>query len=290
MKIEINNLVKSYGRVKALKGINLKIEQGMFGLLGANGAGKTTLMRILTTIIPSSSGEIYIDGKKLNELKEIKNKIGYLPQEFSFYPQLTVRETLDYLAMLEGIKSSDQRDKICIDLLEQVNLTCHKNVKTKALSGGMKRRLGIAQALLNNPALLIVDEPTVGLDPEERVRFRNMLSDLAEDRTVILSTHIVEDIKFTCSRLAVLKEGKLLYSGKVKDMVKKSQGMVWQAEVEAHRLAEIRNKYRVISYLSEGGKTMVRILSPEKPPLQEIERVTPNIEDAYMALMEGEIK
>ena len=290
MKIEINNLKKSYGGVEALEGINLRIEQGMFGLLGANGAGKTTLMRILTTILPASSGEIYIDGKNINELSNIKNKIGYLPQEFSFYPQLTVRETLDYLAILEGIKSFDDRDKLCTNLLKQVNLLCHENVKTKALSGGMKRRLGIAQALLNDPALLIVDEPTAGLDPEERVRFRNMLSDLAEERTVILSTHIVEDIKFTCNKLAVLKKGKLLYSGTVKEMVEKARGMVWQAEVKDQRLAEIRNKYRLISYLSEGSKTMVRILSSHKPSLQKIKGVTPNIEDSYMALMEGEIR
>ena len=290
MKIEVKDLQKSYANIDALKGINLSIDKGMFGLLGANGAGKTTFMRILTSILPPSSGDIYIDGKKLEKRDKIKNKIGYLPQEFSFYPQLTVYEALDYLAIIGGINDTNYRKKLNNELLKKVNLLKHKDIKTKALSGGMKRRLGIAQALLNDPELLIVDEPTAGLDPEERVRFRNMLSDLASDRTVILSTHIVEDIKFTCSKLAVLKEGKLLYSGSVQKMVEGAESMVWEANVADSRLAELRNKYKVISHLPQGNATKVRLLSPKKPSLQNIEKVEPNIEDAYMALMEGEIR
>ena len=290
MEIKVNNIKKSYGEIDALKGIELTIKKGMFGLLGANGAGKTTFMRILTTILPPSSGKIYVNGKDIEEMPEIKNKIGYLPQDFSFYPQLTVYEVMDYLAIIAGINDSKERKRLNNDLLEKVNLLNRKDIKTKALSGGMKRRLGIAQALINDPEFLIVDEPTAGLDPEERVRFRNMLSDLAADRTVLLSTHIVEDIKFTCNELAVLKEGNLFYQGKVAEMVKKAEGMVWEAVIANQRLAEMRSKYKVISYLSEGNKTKVRILSPDKPLLDNINKATPNIEDAYMALMEGEIR
>ncbi|MGM0421424.1 MAG: ABC transporter ATP-binding protein [Bacillota bacterium] len=290
MQIEVNNIKKTYGKTEALKGINLTIDKGMFGLLGANGAGKTTFMRILTTILQPSSGSIYADGRDIKEIRDFKNKVGYLPQEFSFYPQLTVYEVMDYLALLGGSKDSSYRRKLNSELLEKVNLLQHKKVKTRALSGGMKRRLGIAQALINDPELLIVDEPTAGLDPEERVRFRNMLSDLAADRTVILSTHIVEDIKFTCNKMAVLKEGNVIYQGKINEIVDKASGMVWEAEITPAELGEVRNKYNVISYRAEGDAFIPRILSSSKPTLQNIKEAKPTIEDSYMALMEGEIE
>jgi ABC-2 type transport system ATP-binding protein len=289
MEIEVRNLKKSFGNIDALKEINLSIGKGMFGLLGANGAGKTTFMRILTTILPPTSGNIYVDGEDIENIKGLKDNIGYLPQDFSFYPQLTVYEAIDYLAIIGGINDPVYRKKRCNYLLKKVNMLNHKGVKTKALSGGMKRRLGIAQALLNDPKLLIVDEPTAGLDPEERVRFRNMLSDLAADKTVILSTHIVEDIKFTCSKLAVLKEGNLLYSGGVSKMVEGAKDMVWKAKISNSQLAEIRNKYKTISHRSKGSKIIIRILSSKKPHLDNVEKVRPNIEEGYMAMMEGEL-
>lgn len=289
MQIKVNNIKKTYGITEALKGINLSIDKGMFGLLGANGAGKTTFMRILATILQPSSGVIYADGKDIKEIIEFKNKVGYLPQEFSFYPQLTVFEAMDYLALLGGNKDRVYRKKLINQLLEKVNLLQHKKVKTRALSGGMKRRLGIAQALINDPELLIVDEPTAGLDPEERIRFRNMLADFAADRTVILSTHIVEDIKFTCNKMAVLKEGNVIFKGRIDEIVDKTNGIVWEAEISPEEFSKVRNKYNVISYRSENNAIFPRILSSRKPTLNNIKTAKPTIEDSYMALMEGEI-
>ena len=195
--IEIKELNKFYGKKKrALSDINLTIEQGMFGLLGRNGAGKTTLMKTLATLLQKQSGRISVCGIPIENAKEIRKIVGYLPQEFSMYPTMSVIEAMDYLGVLSGIGTKERRERIEL-LLKKVNLTEHKNKKVKALSGGMKRRLGIAQALLNDPKVLIVDEPTAGLDPEERIRFRNLLCDVAEERIVILSTHIVGDIEAT---------------------------------------------------------------------------------------------
>lgn len=287
MEIKVIDLKKSYGSKQALKGINLEIKPGMFGLLGANGAGKTTFMRILATLMPASSGKILIDGKEHKSIKNIKNRIGYIPQEFSFYPQLTVYQALDYLAILDGINSKKKRAMTIEYLLDKVNLRQAKKVKTRALSGGMKQRLGIAQALLNEPELLIVDEPTAGLDPGERVRFRNLLSDLGVDRTVLLSTHIVGDIEFTCEDVAVLSQGQLIYKGKMKDMVQKARGKVWEIMITRDQLMEIKNQYKTISYISEGEEVKVRVLNSTQPNIGQAEIVKPTIEDAYMSLMEG---
>lgn len=211
-KIIISGLTKSYGKKVALDGISLQIESGMFGLLGRNGAGKTTLMRILATLLPKTGGEIEICGVPVEKASQIRRMVGYLPQEFSLYPGMSVYEAMDYLGVLSGLTSSQRKERI-MPLLSRVNLDSAAKVRVKALSGGMKRRLGIAQAILHEPKILIVDEPTAGLDPEERVRFRNLLCDIAEDRIVLLSTHIVEDIEKTCENIAVLNEGKILYSG-----------------------------------------------------------------------------
>ncbi|WP_077369084.1 ABC transporter ATP-binding protein [Anaerosalibacter sp. Marseille-P3206] len=216
MNIEAINLTKDYGSNRVLDNINLNINKGLHGLLGPNGAGKTTFMRILSTLIPKTSGEVYFDGISVENKKEIRKIIGYLPQEFSFYPNFTVYEILDYFAALSNKKIS--RNEI-LDKLEQVHLEHLFKVKVKTLSAGMKRRLGIAVAMVGEPQVLIVDEPTVGLDPEERIKIRNMLSDIGKDRTVLLSTHVVEDIDLSCNTLLVLNKGKVVYDGTVKSMI-----------------------------------------------------------------------
>ncbi|MCY6957181.1 ABC transporter ATP-binding protein [Clostridium brassicae] len=284
MNITINNLGKSYGKKEVLKEINLEIEEGMFGLLGPNGAGKTTLMRILTTLIPKNQGNIKINNIDISNKKEIRKTIGYLPQDFSIYPTMSVYEALDYLALLAGIKNRNIRKERIEYLLQKVNLENHKNTKVRALSGGMKRRLGIAQAILHHPKIIIVDEPTAGLDPEERIRFRNLLRDFSEGRIVILSTHIVEDVEFTCENLAVLNNGGLLYTGKVKELLQDAEGYVWTVNIKREELDSVRNEYQIISTVSEGDLIKLRLISKDKP-FENANSVKPSIEDAYMKLM-----
>ncbi|WP_425446493.1 ABC transporter ATP-binding protein [Dethiothermospora halolimnae] len=286
MKISIKSLSKKYGSNFALKDINLEINKGMLGLLGPNGAGKTTLIKILTTLTQKSEGEIYINDINITNKKEIRKIVGYLPQEFSVYPSMNVYETMDYLALLSKITPKSKRRSLIMELLEKVNLENHLKTKVKALSGGMKRRLGIAQALLNNPKLLIVDEPTAGLDPEERIHFRNLLRDFSDDRIVILSTHIVEDVEFTCENLAILKEGSLLYSGKSNELIKTAEESVWTANMHRENLDSIRRDYTIISTVSEGQLIKTRFLSKDKP-INEAKLVKPSIEDAYMKLVKG---
>jgi ABC-2 type transport system ATP-binding protein len=286
MRIEIDGLSKSYGKKEALKGISMEINEGMFGLLGPNGAGKTTLMRILTTLVQKTSGRVSIEGISVEDKNKIRPIIGYLPQEFSVYPGLSVYETLDYLSILSGINDSKTRKRNIYDLLERVNLEKQHKTKVRALSGGMKRRLGILQALLHNPKILIVDEPTAGLDPEERIRFRNLLTDFAEDRIVILSTHIVEDVEFTCENLAILKEGKIIYKGKVKELLKKAEGSVWSTDVDRDEFEKIKKNYNIISTVSEGERVRLRVLSSLKPSENALS-ISPSIEDAYMNFIRG---
>jgi ABC-2 type transport system ATP-binding protein len=285
MKIEINNLDKSYGSKQVLNNINMEISEGMFGLLGPNGAGKTTLMRILTTLLHKTGGSVRIDGIDIDDKSKIRPIIGYLPQDFSMYSNMSVYESLDYLAILSGINDDRiTRKKRIINLLERVNLERQLRTKVRALSGGMKRRLGISQALLHNPKVLIVDEPTAGLDPEERVRFRNMLTDFAEGRIVILSTHIVEDIEFTCENLAILKEGQMVYQGRVKELIEKVKGSVWTSDVDREEFNRVKRDYNIISTVSEGESVRLRIISDEKP-FENALAIQPSIEDAYMKLI-----
>ena len=217
-EIIIENLSKNFNEVRALKNISLHIEKGMFGLIGRNGAGKTTFMRILATLLNKSGGAVTVCSVPAENPKEIRKLIGYLPQDFSVYPNMRVYEAMDYLGVLSGLSKSVRKERIN-ELLNKVNLNSSRRLKVKALSGGMKRRLGIAQALLHDPQVLIVDEPTAGLDPEERVRFRNLLCEIAGDRIVLLSTHIVEDIEKTCEKIAVLNSGELIYNGTLKDFI-----------------------------------------------------------------------
>ena len=269
--IEIKELNKFYGKKKqALSNVNLTIEQGMFGLLGRNGAGKTTLMKTLATLLKKQSGSISVCGIPIENAKEIRKIVGYLPQDFSMYPTMTV---------ISGIGTKERKERIDL-LLKKVNLTEHKNKKVKALSGGMKRRLGIAQALLNDPKVLIVDEPTAGLDPEERIRFRNLLCDVSEERIVILSTHIIGDIEATCENLAILNEGSILYCGTVSDLLDTANGKVFSKMVDKRDLPKLKKEYNIIGMHSQGNKTYIRFLA--EVPYPDAESCEPNIEDAYM--------
>ncbi len=280
-RIEIRNVDKFYGRKQALYHINMTINQGMFGLLGRNGAGKTTLMKILATIQQKRKGSITVCGIPVEHAKEIRSITGYLPQDFSMYPNMTVGECLDYLGVLSGMEKQ-RREKRIRMLLKRVNLTEHRHKKVKALSGGMKRRLGIAQALLHDPQVLIVDEPTAGLDPEERIRFRNLLCEVAEERIVILSTHIVGDIEATCEDIAIMNSGQILWQGTVSQLLDNARGKVFTVNVSRKFLPQIKKDYIVTGMLVQSEYTTVRMISENKPDLQGITAAGPNVEDAYM--------
>lgn len=283
--IEIKELNKFYGKKKqALSNVSLTIEQGMFGLLGRNGAGKTTLMKTLATLLQKQSGSISVCGIPIEDAREIRKITGYLPQDFSMYPNMSVVEAMDYLGILSGIGTKERKERTQL-LLEKVNLLEHKNKKVKSLSGGMKRRLGIAQALLNNPKVLIVDEPTAGLDPEERIRFRNLLCDVAEERIVILSTHIVGDIESTCENLAILNDGSILYCGTVSDLLETAKGKVFSKTVDKRDVPKLKKELNIIGMHSQGDKTFIRFLA-DTPP-ENTESCEPNIEDAYMLYLSG---
>ncbi|MCB2342815.1 ABC transporter ATP-binding protein [Clostridium estertheticum] len=285
MQININNLSKKFSGKSALKDVNLTIDQGMFGLLGRNGAGKTTLMRILATLLNKSSGEIRVCGIDILKTKEIRKLIGYLPQDFCVYPNLSVYEAMDYLGVLSEVPSSE-RKKIIPELLEKVNLLDCKKVKVRALSGGMKRRLGIAQAILHNPKVLIVDEPTAGLDPKERIRFRNLLCELAKDKIVILSTHIIGDIEATCKNIGILDNGSLIFKGTVQKLKNKAEGKVFSMNVNPDELERIKQKYIITGMIMLGDSISIRVIS-DVPPSDNAQTCEPNIEDSYMLMVGG---
>lgn len=281
--ITIQHLNKFYGKKQVLFDLNLTIEQGMFGLLGRNGAGKTTLMKTLATLLNKKDGEINICGVPIENAKKIREIIGYLPQEFSMYPNMTVNEVMDYLGILSGMSMAERKGRISA-LLQKVNLSEHSNKKVKALSGGMKRRLGIAQALLHNPKVLIVDEPTAGLDPEERIRFRNLLCEISENKIVILSTHIVGDIESTCEDIAILNDGKMLYNGTASELLDIAKGKVYNVTVSKKELPSIRQNYIVTGMLNTGKTCTVRFISINTPSIKA-DLCKPNVEDAYMVCL-----
>lgn len=280
--IEVKGLNKFYGKKQALYDVNLSIHQGMFGLLGRNGAGKTTLMKTLATLLQKKDGEITVCGVPIENAREVRKIIGYLPQEFSLYPSMRVREAMEYLAILSGLNGAARKERIDV-LLNRVNLTEHCGKKVKALSGGMKRRLGIAQALLNNPKVLIVDEPTAGLDPEERVRFRNLLSEIAEDRVVLLSTHIVGDIEASCENIAIIHEGRVIYNGTVETLLQAAEGRVFTLAAAKRELPQLKRALSITSMHPKGDKVHIRFIADT--PVQGAEACEPNIEDAYMLFL-----
>lgn len=283
--IVTENLSKVYkNKVKALYNVNLKIESGIVGLLGQNGAGKSTLMKILTTLIEPTSGTVKICDKKLNKQNEmyIKSVIGYMPQEFGFYNSFRVEECLEYMAILKNI-SKKERQKEISRVLEEVNLKEYREKKYKELSGGMKRRIGLAQALLGKPKVLIVDEPTAGVDPKERIGIRNVLSRYSKEHVVLLSTHIIEDISMACSKLAILHLGEILYEGEVKSLIRSVQGKVYKCELsELEKSDEISEKYIVVSSQYVGTKMELKIISDVEPEDMICESIEPTLEDAYM--------
>jgi ABC-type multidrug transport system ATPase subunit len=290
--IEITHLTKTYGSgnkaVHALNGVELNIGNGMFGLLGPNGAGKTTLMRILAGIANPSGGKVTIAGHDLADEKgkqAVKAMLGYLPQELGLYPDLTARQFVDYMAILKGMDDPAIRKQRVEAVIDMVGLGQAAERKLKGFSGGMKRRAGIAQALVNDPKLLIVDEPTAGLDPEERIRFRNLLVDLAVDRTVLLSTHIVEDIGQTCRDLAVLSQGKILFRGSPVALTQAAQGRVWTLTSPDGRKPD--NGLTVVSMLHMAEGTQFRLVGADASHYATAQIVQPGLEDGYVWLMKN---
>lgn len=283
MEIVIKNLSKNYRRKAALKNVSVTIHSGMYGLLGRNGAGKTSLMRILATLSVPSGGEVSMNGIPINETGKIREIVGYLSQNFSFYRNMSVYDAMDYLGLLSNLPDKIRKERIA-SLLEQVNLKENMRTKIKALSGGMKQRLGIAQALLHDPQILIVDEPTAGLDPEERIRFRNMLSEFAEDRIVILSTHISSDVETSCENIGVLDNGKMIWNGAAEELVKQAEGKVYLISAEKKQDKIIREKYTVLNIIASGSGTQYRVLSETLPEEKHILQA-PTLEDGYMYLL-----
>ena len=288
MNIEIKNLTKTYpGGFKALDEVNLTINDGMFGLLGPNGAGKSTLMRILVTLIKSTEGEVLVDGKEISHYrKEMRQMVGYLPQDFRFFAKLKSWEFLDYAARLGGMTSRRERLERVDEMLESVGLYEFRNRMANKLSGGMKRRLGIAQALIAYPSVIIVDEPTTGLDPEERIRFRNLLSDLGRsDTIIILSTHIVGDISSTCKQMALLNEGSLIYNGSPDHLVELAKGHVWRTEITQLQYETLKEEVPIISTIPSGEGWEIQFVG-ERPDYVDAIPVEPNLEHAYVYYMD----
>lgn len=282
-EIVINSLSKNYGKKKALEHVSVTIRSGMYGLLGRNGAGKTSLMRILATLSEPSGGEVSINGVPIKQTAKIREMVGYLPQDFSFYRNMTVYGAMDYLGLLSNIPDKVRKERIPT-LLEQVNLKDDARMKVKALSGGMKRRLGIAQALLHNPQILIVDEPTAGLDPEERIRFRNLLSEFADGRIVILSTHISSDVESACENIGVLNEGRLIFNGSTEELIQQAEGKVYLIQTDKNQDKYIKQKYSILNISTSHSGTGYRVLS-DTPPEEKSSLQTPTLEDGYMYLL-----
>ena len=287
MSIRINDLtVRFKNGVVAVNKASLEIPKGIYGLLGENGAGKTTLMRVLTTVLKQTEGMVSLDGILYNEgnYEKIQKKIGYLPQEIDLYPNLTVKECLVYMGGLSGVARNDLEQRITY-YLEKTSLTEHQNKKMRQLSGGMKRRVGLIQALLNNPDFLIIDEPTTGLDPEERIRIRNLLVDFSKDRTVLFSTHVVEDLAATCTQLAIMKKGNFLYSGSVSGLLENANGCVWNCTVQnADEARLLESNYSISSKQYVENGIHMKVLSKGKPNEKCVPDNDITLEDAYIYL------
>ena len=288
--IEMSNLQKTYGRgantVVALNGISLSIDEGMHGLLGPNGAGKTTLMRILAGIVHASQGEVSVNGHDISTESgrtRVKEELGYLPQELGLYPDLTARQFIDYFAILKGLESPGARKARVQEVLEMVSLLDVADRKIKGYSGGMKQRVGIAQALVNDPRILIVDEPTAGLDPEERIRFRNLLVELATDRIVLLSTHIVGDVDQTCRSITVLSKGVVRFQGSPLEMTRQAEGNVWT--ISGSNGLKLDDDFKIVSMQQMPNHVNYRVVGEGGDRYPEAVAEKPSLEDAYVWLM-----
>ncbi|WP_210470777.1 ABC transporter ATP-binding protein [Sporosarcina sp. 6E9] len=285
--IKIEGLNKSYRKTQVLKDVHLEIDTGLFGLLGPNGAGKTTLMKVLSTILPWEDGDVTIyDQNLLKEGDKVRELLGYLPQHFHAPGQFTGKEFLHYVGSMKGVIDKKERAEQVERLLDEVNLQLHANKKIKSYSGGMKRRLGIAQALLGNPKLIILDEPTAGLDPSERIRFRNVIEKLSKNHTIILSTHIISDIESSCEKVAVLNNGEVLFHGTTESLATQAVNYVWELSVPYSDYDIVEKEYAIISSRREKSNVVFRIIA-ETSPNEHAVAVQPTIEDGYMAVING---
>ena len=281
MKLVLDNLTKEFGEFVAVDHINLTMTNGVYGLLGVNGAGKTTLMRMLCTLLKPTSGNIYCNEKDIFKMDgEYRNLLGYLPQDFGFYPEFTVKDYLLYIATIKGIRPAVAQ-KGTKELIARVGLTKVANKKLKKLSGGMKRRTGIAQAMLNNPKILILDEPTAGLDPNERIRFRNLISELSEERLVLLSTHIVSDIEYVAKEILMMRDGAIVNEGTLDEIIRSMPEKVWNCIVPQQSVSAITKRYKVSNMKSENHGVDLRIISAEKP-CETAVYVQPSLEDVFL--------
>lgn len=288
MELTIHGLTKRYKDKTAVNNVSLTLTPGIWGLLGANGAGKTTLMRMVAGILTPASGKVQYDGIEIKTLGEAyRDVFGYLPQTFGFYPEFTVTDYLQYMAVLKGLSKKETNLKID-ELLHTLTLADVRNKHIRKLSGGMQRRVGIAQALLNDPDILILDEPTSGLDPGERIRFRNILSEFAQQRIVLISTHIVSDVEYIANSNAIMKDGKIIAAGATDELVKMMDGKVWQVTIPSEQLHYYELTVRVVTVRNEeGGSVSVRYVS-ENPGIPGSQAVAPRLEDLYLWLFRGE--
>jgi len=283
--LKIKNLSKTYSNgVKAINNINLEIENGMFGLLGPNGAGKSSLMKIIVGLQSADSGEIiFNDVNVLSNTTYIKKHLGFLPQDFGVYPKISAYNLLNHLAILKGVTNDAERKEQILALLDKVNLFQHRKKEVHTFSGGMRQRFGVAQALLGNPKIVIVDEPTAGLDPEERNRFNSLLSEIGEEIIIILSTHLVEDVRNLCSKMAIMNNGAVLAYGSPADFLRELNGKIWQKEISKKEMETYKSDFNIISSQFISGKMNIHILADNNP--ENFEPVTPTLEDVYFTTL-----
>ena len=282
MELKITDLTKEFSGTRAVDSVNETLGRGVYGLLGVNGAGKTTLMRMLTTLLQPTSGSITWDGEDIFAMEgRFRNLLGYLPQDFGFYPNFTVGEYLLYIASIKGLRPAVAKQRVK-ELLSQVGLSKARNKKMKNLSGGMKRRAGIAQAMLNDPKLLILDEPTAGLDPNERIRFRNLISELAEERVVLLSTHIVSDVEYIAGKILLMKDGRIAVSGTAQELIASMPEQVWACQVPKTRIDAYLKALKVSNVKTTPEGAELRIVSAEQPTENAV-KVQPTLEDVFLS-------
>lgn len=285
MRLEFDNISKIYGGNVALEHINLTLEYGIYGLLGPNGAGKTTLMRIMTDLLVPSTGRVLLDGQDISVLgAEFRKRIGYLPQDFGFYPNYTAEQFLLYISKLKGLSKFEAKQQTD-ELLRMVGLEAKSREKMRNLSGGQRQRVGIAQALLSDPDILVLDEPTAGLDPEERIRFRGIISGLSQQKIVLLSTHIVSDLEAVANEIILLKKGRILDKKKPFELLEQIKGKVWTVTVPAENKLDFTLKYPCSNVMHMDGKSVIRLLSDTRPHADAIV-ATPNMEDMYLHFFE----
>lgn len=281
MELMLKDLSKEFAGVQAVNGVSFLMEKGVYGLLGVNGAGKTTLMRMLCTIIQPTHGKIMWDGEDIFEMGAAYRQIlGYLPQDFGYYPDLSVYDYMMYIASIKGLRPAVAKKRTNL-LLEQVSMSKYKKRKMKALSGGMARRVGIAQAMLNNPKILVLDEPTAGLDPSERIRFRNLISELSENRLVLLSTHIVSDIEFIANEIMLMKDGRFFFTGTSEELISSMEESVWICTVPRNKVEGYLKKYLVANVKAMSQSAELRILA-KRPPAENAVREEATLEDAFL--------